>query len=61
MKLSEFQRSRSFFDPGQRSLRFQLKLVFLRNSWVIWNQNSYESLWENGNENLYKWFGSHDQ
>ena len=23
MKLSEYQRSRSFFDPGQRSLRFQ--------------------------------------
>ena len=22
MKLSEYQRSRSFFDPGQRSLRF---------------------------------------
>ena len=39
----------------------KLKLVFLRNSWVIWNQSSYESLWENGNENLYKWVGSHDQ
>ena len=23
MKLSEFQRSRPFFDPGQRLLRFQ--------------------------------------
>ena len=23
MKLGEYQRSRSFFDPGQRSLRFQ--------------------------------------
>ena len=33
MKLSEYQRSRSFFDPG-----WKLKLVFLRNSWVIWNQ-----------------------
>ena len=39
----------------------KLKLVFLRNSLVIWNQSSCESLLENGNENLYKWFGSHDQ
>ena len=23
MKLNEYQRSRSFFDPGQKSLRFQ--------------------------------------
>ena len=35
----------------------KLKLVFLRNSWVIWNQSSYESLWENGNENLYNGLG----
>ena len=29
MKLSEYQRSRSFFDPPQRSLRFQsLNLFF---------------------------------
>ena len=27
-----------------------LKLVFLKNSWAIWNQSSYESLRENGNE-----------
>ena len=39
----------------------KLKLVFLVNSWAIWNQNSYESLRENRNENLYKWVGSHDQ
>ena len=39
----------------------KLKLVFLKNSWVIWNQNSYESLRENSNENLYKCVGSHDQ
>ena len=32
----------------------KLKLGFLRNSWVIWNQSSYESLRENGNETLYK-------
>ena len=29
---------------------FNVKTCFLRNSWVIWNQSSYESLWENGNE-----------
>ena len=28
MKLSEYQRSRSFFDLGQRSLRFQCKNLF---------------------------------
>ena len=28
MKLSEFQRSRSFFDLDQRSLRFQYKKLF---------------------------------
>ena len=39
----------------------KLKLVFLKNSWVIWNQNSYQSLRENRNENWYKWVGSHDQ
>ena len=39
----------------------KLKLVFHRNSWAIWNQSSYESLNENGNENLYKWVGSHDK
>ena len=39
----------------------KLKVIFLRNSWVICNQSSYESLWKNGNENFYKWVGSHDQ
>ena len=39
----------------------KLKLVFPRNSWVIGNQSSYESLWDNGNENLCKWNWSHDQ
>ena len=39
----------------------KLKPVFRRNIWAIWNQNSYESLRENRNENLYKWGGSHDQ
>ena len=38
----------------------KLKLVFLKNSWAIWNQSSYESLNENRNENKYKWVGSHD-
>ena len=32
-----------------------LKLVFLKNSRAIWNQNSYESLREKRNENLYKY------
>ena len=49
MKLSEYQRSRSFFDLGQRSLRFESK-NFLKDSWAIWNQSLYESLRENGNE-----------
>ena len=31
-----------------------VKVVFLKNSWGIWNQSSYESLRENRNENLYK-------
>ena len=39
----------------------KLILVFLKNSWMISNQSSYESLRENRNENLYKWVGSHDQ
>ena len=39
----------------------KLKLVFLKNSWAIWNQSSHESLKENRNENKYKWVGSHDQ
>ena len=39
----------------------KFKLVFLKNSWAIWNQSSYESLKENRNENKYKWVGSHDQ
>ena len=39
----------------------KLKLVFLGNLLVIWNQIPYESLWVNANENLYKWVGSHDQ
>ena len=33
---------------------FKVKTCFLINSWANWNQNSYESLRENRNENLYK-------
>ena len=29
----------------------KLKLVFLKNSWASWNQNSYDSFRENRNEN----------
>ena len=55
MKLHEYQRSRSLSDLGQRSLKIQNEnLIFLGNCWVIWNQISYESLWMNGNEKLYK-------
>ena len=39
----------------------KLKLVFLKNSWAIWNQSSYESLKENRNENIYKWVWSQYQ
>ena len=48
MKVSEYQKLRSFFDFGQFG-------------WAIRNQSSYDSLWQNGNENLYKWVGLHDQ
>ena len=33
---------------------FKIKTCFLENLKVIWNQISFESLWVNGNENLYK-------
>ena len=53
--LSEYQRSKSFFDLGQKVTQIsKLKLVFLKNCWAIWNQNSFESLRENRNEYLYK-------
>ena len=39
----------------------KFKLVSHRNSWEIWNQSLYESLRVNGNENFYKWVGSHNQ
>ena len=51
MKLGEYQRSRPWSKVTQIS---KLKLVFLKNSWAIWNQSSYESLEENRNENKYK-------
>ena len=40
---------------------FKVKTCFLINSWLIWNQNSYESFRENRYENLYKWVESHNQ
>ena len=33
---------------------FKVETCFLKNSRAIWNQSSYESLRENGNENVYK-------
>ena len=38
----------------------ELKLVFLRNYWAIWNQISNESFWEHGNVILFNSFWSHD-
>ena len=40
---------------------FNVKTCFLQTNWVIWNQSSYESLRDIGDENLYKWVGSHNQ
>ena len=31
----------------------KFKFVFLRNDWAIWNQISYESSWEKGNEKIF--------
>ena len=47
--------------PWPKVTEVKIKLVFLGNCRVIWNQILYESLWMNVNENLYKWVGSHDQ
>ena len=33
---------------------FESQNLLCRNSWVLWNQSSYESLKENGDKNLYK-------
>ena len=35
----------------------KLKLVFHRNGWAIWKQSSFESLRENGNENIWNELG----
>ena len=40
---------------------FKVKTFFSQKQLVIWNQSSYECLWEHGIENLYKLVGSRDQ
>ena len=42
MKLSEYQRSRSFFDLGQRSLRFQ-SLMF--DFWLVYSGERFRASW----------------
>ena len=54
MKLSEYQRSRSFFDHGQSHSDLKNKTCFSQKQFGDLDQSSYESLRENGNENLYK-------
>ena len=49
MKLNEYQRSRPKITRISK-----LKLVFLKNCLVIWNEISYESLWLNWNENSFR-------
>ena len=61
MKLSVYQRPRSFFDLGHSD--FKVKTCLSQEQLgdgEVWNQSSYESLRENGNENLYKLVGSLD-
>ena len=48
MKLSEQQRSRSFFDFVKDHSDFIVKTGFLRNIWLIRSQSSYESYWKMG-------------
>ena len=40
MKLSEYQKSRSFFDLGQRSLRFQRKMF---DFWPIYSGERFRA------------------
>ena len=52
MKLGECQRSRPFFDFGQRSLRFQSENLFFAEKVGPFGTKAHiKSLRENGNEN----------
>ena len=42
MKLSEYQRSMSFFDLGQRSLRFQSKMF---DFWSVYSGERFRASW----------------
>ena len=42
MKLSEYRRSRSFFDLGQRSLRFQSKMF---DFWSVYSGERFRASW----------------
>ena len=42
MKLSEYQRSRSFFDLGQRSLRFQSQMF---DFWPVYSGERFRAFW----------------
>ena len=53
--LNEYQSQGHSLTVVKGHSDFKVKTcVFLINSWAIWNQNSYESLRENRNKNLYK-------
>ena len=54
MMLNEYQSQGHSLTLVKGHSDFKVKTCFLINSWAIWNQNSYESLRENRNENLYK-------
>ena len=52
--LNEYQSQGHSLTLVKSHSDFKVKTCFLKNSLAIWNQNSYESLRENRNENLYK-------
>ena len=50
-----------FYAKVKFCLIFKLNFVFLKSCWVISNKIPCERLLEYRNENLYKWYRSHDQ
>ena len=54
MKLSEYQGQGHSLTLVKGHSDLNVKTFFLKDSWAIWSQSLYESLRENGNENLYK-------
>ena len=51
MKLSEYQRSRSFFDFGQRSLRFQSSMF---DFWPVYSGERFRASWPSCSANCGK-------